>query len=219
MAVLVVGQILDRLRAWADPPASKKGTIIIMTKNIKLLLSGGAVALLGVLALQGCSSDDSAAAGSAGAPAGGGSAGTSAGGSSSAGTSAGGMAAGGMAAGGMAAGGTAAGGTATGEAGESAGGAADEAHATADECTAFCTLDASTCTGSNAAYTSTEECQTDCLAYPLGDDSDPTRMVAKTGNNFACRAYHLENAVKNEATPALLTLHCGHTAEVSTACF
>jgi hypothetical protein len=197
-----------------------------MTKNIKLLLSCGAVAALGVLAIQGCSSsgDDSStpSGGSAGTSAGGGSAGKA--GGSSAGTSSGGSGTagkGGATSGGATAGGTggAAGASTTGEAGESAGGAADEAHPTADECTAFCSLDASTCTGTNAAYTSSDECQTDCLAYPLGDDSDPTRMVAKTGDNFACRAYHLENAVKNAATPALLTLHCGHTAEVSTACF
>lgn len=199
-----------------------------MTKNIKLLLSGGAVALLGVLALQGCSSsssDDSAAAGSAGKSTTGGSAGASAGGTSSSagastgGTSAAGASTGGTSAAGASTGGASGGATTTGEAGESAGGAADEAHPTADECTTFCALDLSTCTAGNAAYTSSGECQTDCLAYALGDDSDPTRMVTKTGNNFACRAYHLENAVKNAANPANLTLHCGHTGEVSTACF
>jgi hypothetical protein len=204
------------------------------TKNIKLLLTGSALAVMGALSLQACSSSDdsSGSAGSGGTSSGGTSSGGKGGTSSTAGTSSGGK--GGTSTGGTGTGGTGTGGTGgTGTAGTGAeggdtgnqggdtgaAGASGEAHPTAAECTNFCTVDEATCTDTNQPYASAAECQTDCLAYPLGDDSDPTRLVAKTGDNFACRAYHLQNAITNMADAAKLKLHCGHTGLVSTACF
>jgi hypothetical protein len=207
-------------------------------KNIKLLLTGTALAALGALSLQACSSSDdsSGSAGSGGTATGGASSGGKGGTSTTGGTSSAGKGGTGTGGTGTTTGGTGTGGTGIGNAGTGAGaeggvpggdmggdtgsaGAAAELHPSAAECTDFCTLDGTTCMGTNQPYASPAECQTDCLAYALGDDSDPTRMVAKTGDNFACRAYHLENAVKNAAVPANLTLHCGHTGLVSTACF
>jgi hypothetical protein len=206
------------------------------TKNTKLLLTAGAFAVFGALSLQACSSSDD----SSGTPSGGssGKGGSSAGGTSSGGkggTAAGGKGGSGTAGSGVAGAepgvggevgvggaeeGGASGAGAPGAAGENAGGAGgatSEAHPTAQECTAFCDLDATTCTGTNNPYPG-NDCQADCLAYALGDDSDPTHMAATTGDNFACRAYHLQNAIKNATNATLLTTHCGHTAKVSSIC-
>lgn len=215
--------------------------------SIKLLLCGCTIAVLGALALEGCSSSDSSGGAGGGTSSGGtssgGKGGTSSGGASTGGTSSGGAAAGGASSGGASTGGTSSGGAATGgtssggtggasgstsSGGAGAGGTGTAgtggtggtgggAHPTAQECTDFCTLDASTCTGGNAAYANVGVCQTDCLAYALGDDSDQTHMTATSGNNFACRAYHLQNAIKS-TMPADVTTHCGHTAKVSSAC-
>jgi hypothetical protein len=207
------------------------------TNKIKLLLGCGALIALGAASLQGCSSSDDSS-GTTGGTGGASTGGTSAGGKGGSGTAgaagktgtggsgtggsgtAGSLGTAGTSTGGAEGGATGSEGGEAGEGGEpgAAGAPSAAEHPSADECTKFCNLDAATCTAGNAAYASTSECQTDCVGYALGDDSDPTRLIAKTGNNFACRAYHLQNAINNMATPSLLTLHCGHTALVSSAC-
>jgi hypothetical protein len=145
-----------------------------MTKNIKLFLSCGAVAVLGALALQGCSStgDDTST------PAGG-SAGTGTGGSSTGGSSTGGKG-----------GGSEAG--ATGEAGASA-------ETQADLCTEFCAAEDVTCgTADLKQYPDTATCMTDCAGYALGTAGDTT------GNTLECRIYHVGAAAGSAAGSATL---------------
>lgn len=214
------------------------------TNNIKLVCGSAALVLFGALMVQGCSSSDDSSGGTAGASSGGkggtssgtagkgGATGTAGattgtagkgGATGTAGTGAGGTSAAagdtGMTEGGSDNGGA---GAPSGEAG-AAGAATGGDHPTAKECSDFCALDATTCTGTDAAYTSTEVCETTCAGFALGDVSDPTFMTPTTGDNFGCRAYHLENAVKSgqgaNASAANVTLHCGHTAKVSSACF
>jgi hypothetical protein len=190
-----------------------------MTKNIKLLLSCGAVAALGVLAIQGCSSsgDDSTtpSGGSAGMSAGGGAAGK--GGGSSAGTSSGGSGTAGK--GGATAGGTggAAGASTTGEAGESAGGAA----ADLVDCTTFCSDEEATCTfgaATAAPYADSASCMSACMGFTPGDvgvyPDGPT-----SGDTYACRRWHLSKAGSTPGTPATAAMHCPHTGLLSKAAY
>jgi hypothetical protein len=174
-----------------------------MTKNIKLLLSCGAVAALGVLAIQGCSSsgDDSStpSGGSAGTSAGGGSAGKA--GGSSAGTSSGGSGTAGSSTGGAPAGG-AAGASTTGEAGESAGGAPAEM-TQAELCTSFCTEEPVACSGDLSQYTSVSDCETSCAGFALGEPSDTGGQ-----DTLYCRIYHLSVAASSAANAMI---HCAHT--------
>jgi len=66
----------------------------------------------------------------------------------------------------------------------------------------FCTLYLDTCTDTNAAtgYTNRGMCMNSFDAVP----SSVTQ----------CRSYHLCNAFNNKATPATLTLHCGHATGI-----
>jgi hypothetical protein len=186
------------------------------TNKTKLLLSCGALALLGALALQGCSSgDDTASAtGGTGGTGTGGKGGTGTGGTSTGGK--GGTSTGGTSTGGK--GGTSTGGTSTGgmgTAGMSAGGspgeggAAGEAtvlHPTAQDCATFCADELTTCTTLNP-YATPVACSDACNGFVLG--GDPATTTA--GDTFACRRYHLSAA----ADPGPKTTHCPHTGLIS----
>ena len=214
--------MLDTPDARSDPSASKKGTKI-MTKNMRLLLSAGSVAILAISALQGCGSDDPAPAGGAGAPGAGapgaGAPGAGAGGAATAGApsagaggtvtaGAGGGAAAGTGGTAAGAGGTGGGAAGTGGTGGGAAGTGGGGGAPSADCSAFCTLEESLCkfTGDIAAYASSAACLSACAGFAPGDASN-------SGDTFACRKYHLDNAAANNG--AGKTTHCPHTGLVS----
>ena len=206
------------------------------TKNIKLVLTCGALAVLGAMSLQGCSSSDDSSGGTAGTSSGG-KGGTSAGGTSAggkggsgtAGTSSGGKGGSGTAGTGTAGTGTAGTGTAgtgTGGAGGAAGagneagmtgseagaaGAASESQA--DLCNTFCADEGTTCTfgaSTVAPYTDSNACIAACNNFTLGAvgvyPAGPT-----SGDTFACRRWHLSAA----AIMGPVATHCPHTGTLS----
>ena len=199
--------MLDRLGAQPDPSASKKGTKT-MTKNIKLVVGASALALLGLSALQGCSSDASDSTPTAGSSAAGAHTGGAGAGGASAGAATGGGGAGGAAAG--AGGSTAgaggstagAGGSTAGAGGSTAGaGGGGTAGAPSAACTTFCADEKTTCTfdGANAAYASEALCFAGCATFTPG--------TGNSGNTLSCRQYHVMNAKTMGAAA-----HCPHTA-------
>lgn len=74
-----------------------------------------------------------------------------------------------------------------------------------DLCENFCTLATATC---KTEYPDAATCATDCMGYA----KDPAYSYQATGNNYACRAYHLTAAVADAAT------HCEHTSKTSSIC-
>lgn len=72
-------------------------------------------------------------------------------------------------------------------------------------CENFCTLAVATC---KTEYPDATSCMTDCMGYA----KMPAYSYQATGDNFACRAYHLTAAVADAAT------HCAHTAKMSSVC-
>ncbi|HWZ93176.1 MAG TPA: hypothetical protein VNW92_30160 [Polyangiaceae bacterium] len=182
------------------------------TNKTKLLLGCGALALLGALALQGCSSgDDTAATGGTGGTSTGGTSTGGKGGSGAGGTSTGGKGGTGSAGTGTAGTGTAGTGTggmsAAGSTGE--GGAAGEAtvaHPTTEECATFCADELTTCATLNP-YATPVACSDACKGFVLG--GDPATTMA--GDTFACRRWHLSAA----ADPGPKATHCPHTGLIS----
>jgi hypothetical protein len=191
-----------------------------MTKNIKLLLSGGALVAFAAISLQGCSSSDDSSSSTAGT--GGASAG-SAGKSSTGGTSSSTGGKGGT----SSTGGTSAAGTGTtteggaaaeagspgvGTAGASDGAAGAPAEVTqADLCTSFCADEAGgLCTGDLNAYPN-NDCMTACNQFALGMPDD---VGGSTGqhDNLYCRIYHLSVA---NSSAANAKVHCLHTGAAS----
>lgn len=74
-------------------------------------------------------------------------------------------------------------------------------------CEVFCTLATATC---KTEYPDAAACATDCGGYA----AMPGYYDAATGDNFACRAYHLTAA----ATPGGAATHCEHTSKTSSIC-
>jgi hypothetical protein len=205
------------------------------TNNIKLLLTGTAFAVFGALSIQACSSSDDSSSSSGGSSGSGGTTSTAGkGGSGTAGsTSTAGKGGSGTGGSGTAGSGTAGSGTAgsttvggaseggaTGDmGGASEGGASGGDHPSLAECTAFCTMEGTVCgfgpadlgMADDHPYASSEACMTDCAAFALGDDSDPTHHTPESGDSFACRAYHLYNA----SLPNNKAVHCPHTSNIS----
>jgi hypothetical protein len=77
------------------------------------------------------------------------------------------------------------------------------------DCEGFCQLDLAACTGTNAAYTSSQDCMTACAAM---DDSVKYNDSIVSGNTVACRIYHASVATSDPVT------HCPHTEPVSAVC-
>jgi hypothetical protein len=196
-----------------------------MTKNIKLLLSASTVALFSIAGLQGCGSDSdsgttptpgagapgagSGAGGAAHAGAGGASAGAATAGAPSAGAPSAGAGGGATAgAGGASAGAGGASGGAGGAAAGAGGGSAGGAGAPSAACTTFCNDEETICTfaGANAAYASKADCLSTCATFTPG--------TGTSGNNLACRQYHVTNASMGDPTTSK-PMHCPHTAKVS----
>jgi hypothetical protein len=83
----------------------------------------------------------------------------------------------------------------------------------ASACENFCALEAKVC-GTDAVqvpgvtnrYATTAACMTACNAFAKTPEYSPTVV---SGDNFACRLYHLTNAAANAAPGT--NVHCGHT--------
>ena len=72
-------------------------------------------------------------------------------------------------------------------------------------CDNFCKLATATC---KTEYPTAAACMTDCMGYA----KMPAYSYQATGDNYACRAYHLTAAVADAAT------HCPHTGKMSSVC-
>jgi hypothetical protein len=86
-------------------------------------------------------------------------------------------------------------------------------------CADFCAMEAKVC-GTDAAqvagvtnrYTDVNACLTACAGFAKTPEASPT---VQSGNNFACRIYHLTNAAA-QTTAAGVNTHCGHTLSPAT---
>jgi len=85
----------------------------------------------------------------------------------------------------------------------------------ASACENFCAMEAKVCgtdaapvTGVTNRYTDTAACMTACAAFTKTPEYSPT---VTTGNNLACRVYHLTNAAAQVVGSAANNTHCGHT--------
>ena len=76
-----------------------------------------------------------------------------------------------------------------------------------DLCENFCTLAVATC---KTQYPDNTACMADCGGYA----KMPNYSYQATGDNYACRAYHLTAA----AAPGGAATHCAHTAKMSSTC-
>jgi hypothetical protein len=76
-----------------------------------------------------------------------------------------------------------------------------------DECTAFCRLNLRICVAADQAFPNNEECLKNCNAVKAkpGDLTSLPLTSTTGGDNFVCRAYHLEAASTSRV------LHCKHT--------
>jgi hypothetical protein len=76
----------------------------------------------------------------------------------------------------------------------------DEALATPHplSCDDYCKLIGKVCSGDNAVYEDTEQCNAVCQYFVVGEPGD------QTGDTLACRKYHVHNAISAPAT------HCAH---------
>ena len=205
-----------------------------MTKNIKLVFGASALAILGLSALGGCSSDAAtgggAGAATAGAPAGGAHTGGAGGGSNSAGAPSAGASMGGASAGAATAGASmggasagagsamaGAGGSTAGAGGAAAGaGGMGAGGAPSASCGMFCKDEKDTCTFTDAmtgAYKSEGACQSACAGFA------PGTVGATSGDTFACRRYHLSAAGMGmgDMLAANKQTHCAHTGLLSKA--
>jgi hypothetical protein len=86
-------------------------------------------------------------------------------------------------------------------------------------CDDFCDMDVKVCgttaapiTGVTNHYADRISCMTACTAF---DKTIPYSPTVTSGNNFACRIYHLTNAAA-QATSTGLNTHCGHTLSPAT---
>jgi hypothetical protein len=96
--------------------------------------------------------------------------------------------------------------------------------ATTTPCDNFCAMEAKVC-GTNTApvtigvteitnrYATKLDCLNACAAFDKTTEYSPT---VTTGNNFACRIYHLTNAAA-QTTPTGVNIHCGHTLSPATS--
>jgi hypothetical protein len=82
----------------------------------------------------------------------------------------------------------------------------------ASPCADFCAMHTKVCgttanpvTGVNNHYADLNTCMTACGTFATTPEASP---VVTSGNNFACRIYHLTNAAA--ATGAGIDTHCGH---------
>lgn len=89
----------------------------------------------------------------------------------------------------------------------------------ASACADFCAMEAKVCgtdaapvTGVTNRYTDTNACMTACGTFATTPEASPS---VTSGNNLACRIYHLTNAAA--MTGAAVNTHCGHTLAVATA--
>lgn len=86
-------------------------------------------------------------------------------------------------------------------------------------CDDFCAMEAKVCgtdaapvTGVTNRYTDLAACKTACNGFTKTPEASPT---VQSGNNFACRIYHLTNAAA-QTTAANVDMHCGHTLSPAT---
>lgn len=82
-----------------------------------------------------------------------------------------------------------------------------------EPCTAFCSIAAKSCTGSNQQFTDTTACMTACQGFTADSAAYNTSDTAK--NDMGCRFYHVSAASK-DATSA--TTHCPHIVTASPVC-
>lgn len=102
-------------------------------------------------------------------------------------------------------------------------------------CKPFCRLDWRFCTddhGINVYEGQVDGCDSVCegdagfdyVEGDSGDLADPSGTMIEMGNTLNCRLWHLETAISTYMTnvepdrTTLLTLHCGHTGQVSATC-
>jgi hypothetical protein len=79
-------------------------------------------------------------------------------------------------------------------------------------CESFCSLAATTCTGTNQQFTVGPDCMTACAGFSMTPPRYTVPGGAAGGNTFACRMYHLTLATIDPVT------HCPHIAVVSAVC-
>jgi hypothetical protein len=84
-----------------------------------------------------------------------------------------------------------------------------------DACTNFCALEVAACGtiaagGANAVYQDMDACTTACAGFDRATKYTAPPAAA-TGNNLACRLYHVTNAITDPVN------HCKHTALVAAA--
>lgn len=87
--------------------------------------------------------------------------------------------------------------------------------ACADFCamaTKVCGTDAAQVTGVTNRFTDLNACMTACGNFATTPEASPS---VTSGNNFACRIYHLTNAAA-QTTPAGVNTHCGHILATAT---
>jgi hypothetical protein len=77
---------------------------------------------------------------------------------------------------------------------------------------AVCGTDAAPVTGVTHRFTDVNACKTACAGFAPTPEVSAT---VTTGNNFACRIYHLTNAAAQTAA-AMVDTHCGHTLATAT---
>ena len=85
-------------------------------------------------------------------------------------------------------------------------------------CDDFCAMEAKVC-GTDASpvagvtnrYATTAACMTACAGFTKTPEASPN---VQSGNNFACRIYHLTNAAAGAAPGT--NAHCGHTLSPAT---
>lgn len=69
---------------------------------------------------------------------------------------------------------------------------------TALDCKSYCETITGNCTSANAQYASLQQCQSTCVAFTVGDESD------RDGNTLGCRVYHADAAASDPG------MHCTH---------
>jgi hypothetical protein len=75
-------------------------------------------------------------------------------------------------------------------------------------CDSFCTIAQALCTGNNQQFSSLTACMTECGGFA----TTPKYSTSATGDNFACRLYHLTQAAIDPNT------HCSHIPTSSPLC-
>jgi len=94
-------------------------------------------------------------------------------------------------------------------------------------CEDFCNIEIKTCGSTDAPipggmitpqYANAADCLAKCAAFP---NKDQNYSITAKGDSLACRLYHVTNAaanaVANPPVPAMVNLHCGHSAPAATA--